>query len=741
MIWWGKLANNYKYKAFISYSHSDEKWAAWLHKALETYRVPKHIVGESTEFGPVPSRIAPIFRDREELPTATNLGEVLTQALDDSACQIVICSPRAAQSHWTNEEILTFKRLGRSARIFCLIVDGEPGASADPATADQECFPPAVIHEIGEDGELSDQLSEPIAADARKGKDNKNNAKLKLIAGMLGVGFDELRQREHQRKQRRMVALTAAAVVGMTITSGLAFTAYLARLEAEEQRQIAETEAETARQTTQFMVGLFEVSDPSEALGNTITAREILDKGAERIEDELTDQPGIQATLMDTMGTVYKSLGLYDPAVSLVSQALDKRTELFGRRHADVVSSLNNLGEVQTLQADYENAERNLREALEVRRELFGDANAEIAATLADLADVLYRQGKYADAEPLIEEALAMRREIHGDTHADIAESLEDLGRNYHEQGDYEQAVANLRAALDMRRAVHPEVYPATAEALNNLANVLYEMTEYDEAEALYRESLTMKRALLGADHPEIVAGINNLAYVLHDRGDYDAAEAMYREALAMSEQLLGDAHPDIAFVLNNLAFLLYDKGDTEQAIDILRRSLEMRRQVLGNEHPDVAASATNLGFWLTQQGQYEEAEGLLDEGLAIRRAVLGDAHPQIASTLTIKSNLLLATERFEEARATASEAREIFASNLPDGHWRTAMAASAEGAALVKLSAYQEAEPLLLSSHAVLSDSAMGMALLAEQSQARLEELYQSWGKPEEANKYRVDN
>ncbi|NCF50444.1 TIR domain-containing protein, partial [Gammaproteobacteria bacterium] len=230
------LAENYKYKAFISYSHSDEKWASWLHKALEAYRPPKQIVGRETPMGRIPERFAPVFRDREELATSTSLGEMLTESLRASACQIVICSPRAAKSRWTNEEIIAFKRLGKAHRIFALIVDGEPGASENPETADLECFPPALIHELGEDNELSDVRSEPIAADARPGKDPRQAAKLKLLAGMLGVGYDDLRQREVQRRQRRMMVLTTAAFVGMTITSGLAVTAYLARLEAEEQR-------------------------------------------------------------------------------------------------------------------------------------------------------------------------------------------------------------------------------------------------------------------------------------------------------------------------------------------------------------------------------------------------------------------------------------------------------------------------------------------------------------------------
>ncbi|NIW23860.1 MAG: tetratricopeptide repeat protein, partial [Gammaproteobacteria bacterium] len=357
------------------------------------------LVGRQTPMGRVPERFAPVFRDREELATSTSLGEMLTESLRASACQIVICSPRAAKSRWTNEEIMAFKRLGKANRIFALIVDGEPGASENPETAELECFPPALIYELGEDNELSDVRSEPIAADARPGKDPRQAAKLKLLAGMLGVGYDDLRQREVQRRQRRLMVLATASLVGMAITSGLAVTAYLARLEAEEQRRIAEIEAETARQTTQFMVGLFEVSDPSESLGNTITAREILDKGAERIEIELNDQPVIQATLMDTMGTVYTSLGLYEPATTLVSQALDKRIALHGREHPEVVSSLNHLGEVQTLKADYAEAERNLREALETRRELFGNEHADVAATASDLAYVLTLQGEYEAAE------------------------------------------------------------------------------------------------------------------------------------------------------------------------------------------------------------------------------------------------------------------------------------------------------------------------------------------------------
>jgi len=157
------------YKAFISYSHSDTLWAAWLHKSLESYRPPKQLVGTVTSRGPVPKRLAPVFRDREELASATDLGSLLNDALQRSESQIVICSPRAARSKWVNEEILAYKRLGREDRILCLIVDGEPNASDSPATADQECFPPALRFRLEADGSLGSTRTEPIAADARAG--------------------------------------------------------------------------------------------------------------------------------------------------------------------------------------------------------------------------------------------------------------------------------------------------------------------------------------------------------------------------------------------------------------------------------------------------------------------------------------------------------------------------------------------------------------------------------------------
>ena len=224
-------ARERKYWAFISYCSKDARWATWLHRAIETYNIPATFIQHTTPSGDVaPRRLHPVFRDRDELPASADLGQVIESALANSRYLIVICSPNAARSRWVNREIELFHKLDRHAQVLALIVDGEPNSGTD-----LECFPPIL------------QSCEPLCADARAEGDGANDAKLKLIAGMLGIGFDALKQRDAQRRIRILQRMLVAGLLLLTIFAALTWYSNDRRIAANSAR-VAEANAKNKAQ-------------------------------------------------------------------------------------------------------------------------------------------------------------------------------------------------------------------------------------------------------------------------------------------------------------------------------------------------------------------------------------------------------------------------------------------------------------------------------------------------------------
>jgi tetratricopeptide (TPR) repeat protein len=224
-----QAADELRYRAFLSYSHRDAAAALRLHRRLEAYRMPKRLVGLETARGPVPERLAPIFRDREELPAATDLSETVREALARSGALIVLCSPNSAGSLWVAEEIKTFRELHPNRPILAAVLDGDP----------PDCFP-AALRAFGRDG----TWHEPLATDLRPQRDGMRLGLLKLVAGITGVGLDALVQRDAARRVRRVMALTVGAVIAMLMMAALAVIALQARHEAERQRAEAKGQSE-----------------------------------------------------------------------------------------------------------------------------------------------------------------------------------------------------------------------------------------------------------------------------------------------------------------------------------------------------------------------------------------------------------------------------------------------------------------------------------------------------------------
>jgi len=316
----------FKYKAFISYSHKDKAWANWLHRRLESYTFPKNLTGFQTTSGEVPRNLRPIFRDREELAAGHNLGEKIEAALKASENLIIICSPNATKSHWVNEEILYFKRHNRDAKIYSIIVEGEPfGTNFD--LADQECFPVGLRYELGGDGTLSEQQAEPLAADLRESGDGKRLGVLKLISGMVGLGVNDLVQRDLQRARRRVTAITASAAPIVLAMGGLTWTAVDARQEAELRRNDAEGQIE-------FM--LTDLKAELEGVGRLDALQAVGDRAASYYDQyPLTehddDALGRRARVYHYLGDVQDKLGNLDAAEEHFQNAFDATRGLLER--------------------------------------------------------------------------------------------------------------------------------------------------------------------------------------------------------------------------------------------------------------------------------------------------------------------------------------------------------------------------------------------------------------------------
>ena len=337
------LNAEYKYRAFISYSHQDKTWGDWLHKGLESYRVPKPLIGRETRFGPVPARLFPIFRDREELPTTSDLSHAIDDALRDSLMLIVMCSPASAASQWVNEEIRAFKHLHGEDRILAIVIGGEPNATDKGAPTD-ECFPEALRYKVGPDGALTDERTEPIAADARPHGDGKDDALLKLLSGVLAVNFNDLKQREVQAARRRArIAQSIAGVMAVLalVAVGAGWVAYQNQQIAEEQRAEAVAQRQIAEAQTRRADAERDIAEAQRRLAESRLREALIERTSRIIADgHAAARTGAAEQAMTlALAALETARDLQEPpltdAAAQLAQALliDDRTEalLYGR--------------------------------------------------------------------------------------------------------------------------------------------------------------------------------------------------------------------------------------------------------------------------------------------------------------------------------------------------------------------------------------------------------------------------
>jgi len=525
---------------------------------------------------------------------------------------------------------------------------------------------------------------EAFAEDIRRHLDG-----LPVSARAGTVGY---RLRKSLERHRALVGTAAAIVV--TISSVVAF--YTVRLAQERDR--ARLEAAKASEVAGFLRGLFEVSDPSESRGETVTARELLDEGALRAEEGLANQPAVQATMMRVIGEVYAGLGLGDQARPLLERALE--------RH----------------------------------RTLYGDVHEEVAASQTALAVVLQDLGELEAAEPLFREALATRRRLFGPKHPQVSESIGHLASWVETDGDYVEAERLFREALALDRTIYPPNDPHVAASVVKLGGVLRRTGQIPEAEPLLREGLALQRSIYGNRHPDVASTVRNLAALLRDKGVYDESEALYREAIELRRAILGDAHPEVATTLNSYAILLDRKGDTERAIAVYREFIELLDQIYQGPHPSTAAAYSNLAYSLKSVGRLDEAAAAFRRSIEVGERVLPEGHPNRAFPLIGLAGVYRERGRFTQAEPLLRQALELRRAALEPGHRYIGEALSELGACLIGLRRHAAAEALLLEAYDVLLEAEGADAGRTRTAARRLAALYKALGRPEEADRYREE-
>jgi serine/threonine protein kinase/tetratricopeptide (TPR) repeat protein len=430
--------------------------------------------------------------------------------------------------------------------------------------------------------------------------------------------------------RRHRLGVAACAAVLMALLVGLAGTA-IGLVRARRAEAVAAAEAETARQVSDFLIGLFEVSDPNQARGNTITAREILEAGASKIDRELADRPLVRARLMDTIGKVYQNLGLYGRAEPLMQEALNIRRHERGEQDLQVGTSLLALAWLYRSQGRLADGEALSRRGIEILEASLDQDHPDLGLGLRTHGVMLRDLGSLAAARPVLERSLEIARTARGPEHVDVAMAHYHLGWLLKLTGHYAEARQHYEQALPILESRLGPDSPRVAWCLNDLGVVLQNLGENDQARQRLERSLAIKEKVLGPQHPDVAAALNNLGVMFWYMGRYDESKAYYERTLAIREKALGPDHPEVASVLMNIALAVRLAGNHEAAYPLLERAASIVEKTRDPNSAQLANILIELATLYGSHGRHSEAASFYERSLETFRKSTGLDHPDVA--------------------------------------------------------------------------------------------------------------
>ena len=575
-------------------------------------------------------------------------------------------------------ELLTGKRATRLERrtpaeierVICQVEPEPPGLGGDLDTI--------VLKALHKDPARRYQSAEALLDDLRR-----HRAGLPVRARPDTLGY---RARKFVRRHR--VGVAAGVALLLSLMAGLAGTFWQTRL--------ATREAAKSREVKNFLIGLFEVSDPVQSRGRDITARELLERGGRRMDTALAGQPEVQAELLEVLGNIHRTLGLYRQADTLLSRSVGLSRKLYAAGDSALVGRLTSWGTTLYLEGQWARAESLLHRAIADGRKGLGPGSPAVAKAVARLAGVKQKRGEYPAADTLYREAAAINRGYYGSESLELAESLNNFGVFLWETGALEGADSAHREAIAIKRKQLDPDHPDLIMSLHNLASLRSAQGRLGETEQLQREVLERRRRLYPGGHPDVGFALHNLASTLDVQGRPIEAESLFSEALEIRRRWMGPDQTETLNTLNNLAVLRYRMGRLADAEVSMRDVHERWSRLLGEEHPNVLSALNNLGAIVSESGRYAEAEPILRKVVALRRKRLGDRSEHVAQSLRNLGILLHRTGRHAEAERVLRETLGIYRERLPAGHFRIAEALAALGPLLTDAGRPREAEAVL---------------------------------------------
>ncbi len=463
---------------------------------------------------------------------------------------------------------------------------------------------------------------------------------------------DTLSYRAAKFVSRHWVPVAAAVSVAFLILA-FALTTYLqsSRIAAErdrvaEQRAVAERERVRAEEVSSFLVNLFKLSDPQENRGNQVTARELLDLGAKRLEAGLQDQPATKAALLATVGAVYDSLGQYKDALPMLNESLALQPQSQDKSR---VRTLLELGRARAGAGDLGGAEASLQEALHLSQNDRGARSQESGRALWALGQLRQRQGQLTDAKELYNRALDILETTSAPA-TDASALLDDLAQVYVRGQQWALARQTYERALDIDRRILGDDNPRVATRLNSLATVAQNVGDLKRAETLYRDAIRRDERDYGALHPETGAAQGNYGSLLQREGRLAEAEPLLREALSVVLSLYGPGHYKVGYARMSLAILLLEKGDLAESESQFRQALDIYDKTLPANHPYRASALMYLAQLLVIRGKPDEALAFSEQSLTLLTAALPAASTPAAQSHAIHAYALVHLGRSREA-------------------------------------------------------------------------------------------